>query len=95
MRKKDEMEQEIANKSIKVTWFATIIGLYIMAFIHHFTASGRNVYLTIATSSILFYIFLERFYFSKVTDKKSFFKFIGLVILLTVIMFTILIWTAR
>lgn len=90
MRKKDEMEQEIANKSIKITWFVTIIALFIAGL----TGYSENFrwfhdpsgYLIIANLSVVLYLFLDRFYFSRVTEKKNFSKFVGLVILLTFIM---------
>ena len=36
MRKKDEMEQEVSNKSMKITWFVTVMALFIIGFILSF-----------------------------------------------------------
>lgn len=96
MHKKDEMELEISNKSIRITWVFTIIALFVVGFSEHFGwLHGANWYVTIGALSVGLYQFLDRYYFSKVTDKKNFFKFIGLVILFTFIMIWTLMWVAR
>lgn len=90
MQKKDEMEQQIANKSIKVTWIVTVISLLIVGYSDLWVDStlfdGTGGYRIIGILSVVLYLFLERFYFSRVTDKSSFIKFIGLVALFTFIM---------
>lgn len=96
MHKKDEMEQEIANKSIKITWVITVLALFIMGIIKHFNSTqGSNEYLIIANLSVVLYIFLERFYFSKVTDGKTFIKFFVKVIILVLIMLWAGMWLMR
>lgn len=96
MRKRDEMEQEIANKSVKITWFMTVIALFILGIIQQFDSNqDTNGYLMIANLSVVLYIFLERFYFSKVTDNKSFITFFAKVIIIVLIIVSAMIWLIR
>lgn len=92
MRKKDEMEQKIANKSIKITWFATVMALFIIGFIQQFNSRERSIFLVIATTSVVLNIFLERYYLSKVNEDRSIIKFIALVVILAAIILLISWW---
>ena len=85
MRKMDEMELKVSEKSIKITWFVTVIALYIIGFIQKYNVGGGNVFLTLATSSVILSFLVERYYLSKVNEDNSFIRFIGLVVILTAI----------
>lgn len=92
MRKMDEMELKISGKSIKITWSITVIALFIIGFIQKYNTGGRNIFLIIATSSVVLNMVVERYYLSKVNENRSFIKFIGLVIILTAIILLIVWW---
>lgn len=79
MRKMDEMELKISGKSIKITWFITVIALFVIGFIQKYRVGGGNIFLVIATSSVVLSMIVERYYLSKVNENNSFMKFIGLV----------------
>jgi len=95
MWKRDEMEQHIYDKSARITWQLTIIVLIIFGVYQNQTAGGSNQYIFIASLSILFQVFLDRFYFSKVTNRKDFLKFIALVLFLAFILISITMWFGR
>lgn len=92
MRKMDEMELKISDKSIKITWFITIIALFIIGFIQQYKTGGENIFLVIASSSVILSIVVERYYLSKVSESRSFVKFIAFVIILTAIILLIVWW---
>ena len=92
MWKRDEMEQQIYDKSARITWQLTIIILIILGFYQNQTTGGNNLYIFIANLSILSQVFLDRFYFSKVTNRKNFLKFIALALFLAFILISITIW---
>lgn len=92
MKKMDEMELKISDKSIKITWFITIIALFIIGFIQKYKIGGGNIFLIIANSSVILSITVERYYLSKVNENRSFIKFIGLVVILTAIILLIVWW---
>lgn len=83
MRKMDEMELEIAAKSIKITWFITVTALYIIGFIQKYQTGDGNIFLLIATLSVTLNIGIDRYYSSKADSNNAFIKFIGTVVLLT------------
>lgn len=89
MRKKDEMEQEVSNKSMKITWFTTVMALFIIGFIQRYNTGEHNIFLVIATSSVILNLFLERFYLSKVNEDRGFIKLVALAIILLAIMLSI------
>lgn len=91
MRKMDEMELKISAESIKITWFVTVIALYIIGFIQKYNTGEGNIFLTIATSSVILSFLVERYYLSKVDEDSNFVKFIGLVVILTAIIL-LLVW---
>ena len=95
MWKRDEMEQSIYDKSARISWQVTLIALVILGFYKNYTVGGSNPFSLIASLSVLLQVFLERLYFSKVTDKKNFFKFIGKVLLLSFIIITLMMWFIR
>ena len=72
MRKKDEMEQKIANKSMKITWFVTVMALFIIGLIQRYNTGEHNIFLVIASLSVILNLFLERFYLSKVNEDRGF-----------------------
>lgn len=80
MRKKDEMELKVSNKSIKITWFITIIALFVIGIIQQYNTGERNIFLIIASFSAIFPILLERFFLSKISEDKKFLKFVGLIL---------------
>lgn len=94
MRKKDEMEQTLSNKSMKITWFVTVMTLFIVGFIERFNTGGNNIFLVIASSSVILNLTLERYYISKVNEDRSFVKLIVGAAILIVIMFLILWWVS-
>lgn len=86
MRKKDEMEQKIANKSLKITWFITVIALFIIGFIQSLMNNGgRNLFSLIAILSVVLLITLERYYLSKINEDKSFIKYLVATLILVII----------
>lgn len=92
MRKMDEMELKISAKSIKITWFITIVVLFIIGFIQKYRFGGNNIFLVIASSSVALSMVVERYYLSKVNENRSFIKFIGLVAILTTIIILLAWW---
>lgn len=86
MWKRDEMEQNIYDKSARTTWQVTLVTLLILGIYQNRTIGGNNPYILVASASAVLHSFLDRFYFSRVTEKKNFSKFVGLVIFLTFIM---------
>jgi len=93
MRKKDEMELKISNKSVKISWFVTIITLFVVGFIEKINTGENNIFLVIAISSVLLNLGIERYYQSKMNENHSFLKFIVLVIILTSILLLIIWWS--
>jgi hypothetical protein len=94
MQIKDEMEQKISYKSIKITWFVTVIILFIIGLIQGFrTDNGTNIFSIIASISAISPFVLERYYLAKINEDNTFIKFIGLVIILTAI-FLLIVWWA-
>jgi hypothetical protein len=93
MRKKDEMEQKLSNKSMKITWFVTVMALFIIGFIQRYNTGEHNIFLVLATSSVVLNLFLERFYLSKVNEDRGFIKLITLAIILMAIMLLIVWWS--
>lgn len=93
MRQKDEMEQKIANKSIKITWFIIVMVLFIIGMVQQFNSGGQNIFLILASFSALFPLILERFYLSKINEDRSFIQFITLIVLLTAILLLIVWWS--
>ena len=48
MRKKDEMEQQLANKAIKITWFVTVMVLFIIGgYQSYVNGTSQNIFLVI------------------------------------------------
>ena len=75
MRKKDEMEQRMANKSAKITLFVTVTALFIIGGIEAFRNDMKtNILLVIAQFSVSLVILLERYYLSKANGDDSFKK---------------------
>ena len=95
MRKKDEMEQKLSNKSMKITWFVTVMALFIIGFIQRYNTGEHNIFLVLATSSVVLNLFLERFYLSKVNEDRGFIKLITLAIILMAIMLLIVWWSGN
>ncbi len=95
MRKMDEMELKISGKSIKITWFITVIALFVIGFIQKYRVGGGNIFLVIATSSVVLSMIVERYYLSKVNENNSFMKFIGLVAILIAIIILAAWWLSN
>lgn len=99
MHKKDEMELQVANKSIKITWITTVIALFVAGYSEFFGIDtffdGTSGYRMIAVLSVVLYIFLERFFFSRLTEKKLFTKFFWVVIFITFLMISATIFMVR
>lgn len=94
MRKKDEMEQKLSNKSTKIAWFVTVMALFIIGSIQRYNTGEHNLFLIIASSSVVLNIFLERFYLSKVNEDRTFLKMVAFAIILMVIMLLIGWWAS-
>lgn len=87
MRKKDEMEQKIANKAVKITWFITVMAMFVLGIILNYLNKGEgSLLLLLAILSTTFLISLEQFYLSKINENQMFKKMIGAAIILTVIL---------
>ena len=95
MRKMDEMELKISGKSIKITWFITVIALFVIGFIQKYRVGGGNIFLVIATSSVVLSMVVERYYLSKVNENNSFMKFIGLIAILIAIIILAAWWLSN
>ena len=95
MRKMDEMELKISGKSIKITWFITVIALFVIGFIQKYRVGGGNIFLVIATSSVVLSMIVERYYLSKVNENNSFMKFIGLVAIVIAIIILAAWWLSN
>ncbi len=95
MRKMDEMELKISGKSIKITWFITVIALFVIGFIQKYKVGGNNTFLILATSSVILNMVVEHYYVSKVNENNSFMKFIGLVAILTAIIILVVWWLSN
>lgn len=91
MRKMDEMELKIAAKSIKITWFITVIALYIIGFVQKYQTGDGNIFLRLATLSVTLNIGVDRYYSSKVNKDGSFIRFIG-VVTLSVAIILVIFW---
>ena len=95
MRKKDEMEQRMANKSAKITLFVTVTALFIIGGIEAFRNDMKtNILLVIAQFSVSLVILLERYYLSKANGDDSFKKTLILTLVLVIILLAILLGTA-
>lgn len=79
MRKKDEMEQRVANKAVRITWFVTVMALFIIGFIQRISSSGEpNLLILIAILSTTMLISLEQYFLSKINEDKSLKKMVAL-----------------
>ncbi|WP_027107870.1 DUF6442 family protein [Lacticigenium naphthae] len=87
MHKKDEMEQKIADKAVKITWVVTILALFIIGGIQSLLNSGeRSILLLIAILSTTFLVSVEQYYLSKLNEDKKFIKMISAALILSVIL---------
>lgn len=90
MRRKDEMEQNIANKAVKITWFVTIMTMFTIGGIKYFREGmEQNGFLVIASLSVSLLILLEQYYLSKINENSTFKKTIALVLIILVILLAI------
>lgn len=86
MRKKDEMEQKMANQAVRITWFVTIMALYIIGGIEYFmNDTGTNILQVIASLSVSLVLLLERYYLSKANGDNTFKKVIVAALIIVVI----------
>lgn len=90
MRKKDEMELQISYKAMRITWFITLITLFIIGFIQLYSTGERNIFLVIASLSVVINILIERYYLSKMNDDNYFIKYIAFVCILILLMLLVL-----
>lgn len=96
MPKKDEMEQNITNKSVKITWFITILALYSVGIIQSIQNSGqRNMFSLIATLSVVLNLSLERFYLSRVNEDNSFKKTLISTLIIVIVLLFGLYWVSN
>lgn len=87
MRKKDEMEQRVANKAVRITWFVTVMALFITGFVQRISSGGEpNLLILIAVMSTTLLISLEQYYLSRINEDKSFKKMIGLSLALAAVL---------
>lgn len=90
MRKKDEMEQRVANKAVRITWFVTVMALFIIGFIQRISSSGEpNLLILIAILSTTMLISLEQYFLSKINEDKSFKKMVALALGLAAVILVI------
>lgn len=87
MRKKDEMEQKVANKSIKITWAITTLAMFIIGGIQRFINGEQSTIFLIAILSTTFLVTIEHYYLSKMNDDNKFKKMISTALILTVFIF--------
>lgn len=90
MRKKDEMEQKIANKAVKITWFVTILALFVIGGIQRFMNEGQsNIFMLIAILSTTLLISLEQYYLAKMNEDNRFKKYVLVVLILSAILLSL------
>lgn len=90
MRKKDEMEQRIANKAVKITWFVTILALFVIGGIQRFMNEGQsNIFMLIAILSTTLLISLEQYYLAKMNEDNRFKKYVLVVLILSAILLSL------
>lgn len=90
MRKKDEMEQKIANKAVKITWFVTILALFVIGGIQRFMNEGQsNIFMLIAILSTTLLISLEQYYLAKMNEDNRFKKYVLVVLILSTILLSL------
>ena len=95
MRKKDEMEQRMANKSARITLFVTIMALFIIGGIEAFRNDMKtNILLVIAQLSVSLLLLLERYYLSKANEDNTFKKTLVMTLVFVIILLAILLGTA-
>jgi len=86
MRKKDEMEQKLANKAIKVVWFITVMTLFIIGgYRYYIDGVGMNIFLIIAGMSVVSVRFLEHYYLSKANGDNKFRKLVTAALILIIV----------
>lgn len=87
MRKKDEMEQKMADQAARITWFVTVMALFIIgSFEYYINDTGMNILLVVASLSVSLILLLERYYLSKANGDNTFKKAIVAALILVVIM---------
>lgn len=90
MRKKDEMEQKVANKALKITWSITILTMFIIGIIQRFLNDGEgNILLTTAILSTTLLLLLEQYYLSKMNENKTFKRVIIATFILSAIILSV------
>ena len=95
MRKTDEMEQRMANKSAKITLFVTVTALFIIGGIEDFRNDMKtNILLVIAQFSVSLLLLLEQYYLSKANEDNTFKKTLLLTLILVIILGAILLGIA-
>ena len=95
MRKKDEMEQRMANKSARITLFVTVMALFIIGGIEYFRNDMRmNIILVIAQLSVALLLLLEQYYLSKANEDNTFKKILLITLVPVIILGTILLGIA-
>ncbi|WP_087031436.1 hypothetical protein [Trichococcus palustris] len=86
MRKKDEMEQKMADQAARITWFVTVVALFIIGGIEYYiNDTGMNILLVIASLSVSLILLLERYYLSKANGDNTFNKVIVAALIIVVI----------
>ena len=91
MRKKDEMEQRMANNSAKITLFVTVTALFIIGGIEYFRNDMKmNILLVIAQLSVSLLLLLEQYYLSKTNEDNTFKKILVIALVLVIILGAIL-----
>lgn len=83
MRKKDNREQRMADKAVRITWFVTVMALFAGGSILRFQNDGEGrTLLLIAVLSTTLLITLEQYFLSKVKGDQEFKKMMALTALL-------------
>lgn len=91
-RKKDEMELRISNKAMRIAWFSTVIILFTIGFIQAYqNGETRNIFLVLASLSVIINLVTERYYLAKMNEDRSFVKFI-LLALGFIALFVLALW---
>lgn len=95
MRKKDEMEQRMANKSARITLFVTVTALFIIGGIEYFRNDMKmNILLVIAQLSVSLLLLLEQYYLSETNEDTTFKKILVITLVLVIILGAILLGIA-
>ena len=94
IRRKDEMELRISYKAMRIAWIATVAILFILGLIQAYQdGETRNIFLILASLSVVINIAAERYYLAKMNEDGSFVRYI-LMAIGFIVLFGLILWLA-